>query len=261
MISKRISAVQEFINRYGLKNYLTYRKSKAKGEQLTSLKLPEYEHEIWWRIQTTDLNTLYEIFICNEYNIPFNGRPKNIIDGGGNVGYSAVYFANKYPDANIFVIEPEKQNFELLCKNNKHFKNVVPINAALWNKTSELTVVDSGCGEWGFMTQETASDTAKEVNRIQSITINDIMKQNNWKQIDILKIDIEGAEKELFEDNCDWLKSVRMVIIELHDRKKAGTAQAFFSTLTKVGISYDFDVKGESIIIINRNPQNVDQYN
>lgn len=64
----------------------------------------------------------------------------------------------------------------------------------------------------------------KEVNKneaydIESITIDQILELKKWDTIDILKIDIEVAEKELFEDNYkSWLPKVKVIYPETHDR-------------------------------------------
>lgn len=58
------------------------------------------------------------IFETEEYKLPIeNFQPKLILDWGGNIGCAAVYFAIKYPDAQIYSVEPEKNNFKLLTFN------------------------------------------------------------------------------------------------------------------------------------------------
>mgnify|MGYP000361339186 CR=1 FL=1 len=51
---------------------------------------------------------------------------------------------------------------------------------------------------------------------------------------DLLKIDIEGAEKELFSENTDyWLGKVNMIIIELHDWMRKDCSKNFYSAIKK----------------------------
>ena len=70
-------------------------------------------------------------------------------------------------------------------------------------------------------------------------------------KIDILKIDIEGAEKEVFSDNIDgWLKKTKLVIIELHEESKPGCINAVETAMRK----YNFQLfleKGENLIYLN----------
>jgi FkbM family methyltransferase len=108
----------------------------------------------------------------------------------------------------------------------------------VWNKSANLQVVDKlGLGEhWSFMTDEVPFKTE---NSITSITIDDVMKQYQIEEIDLLKIDIEGAEKELFFDNYEnWLPKTKVLYIELHDRIRKGTATSFFKAISQ----YDFSI-------------------
>ena len=69
-------------------------------------------------------------------------------------------------------------------------------------------------------------------------------------QIDILKIDIEGSEKEVFQHGyADWLPKIKVLIIELHDRMVPGASAAVFSAINQ----YDFsvDIKGENLVFTN----------
>jgi hypothetical protein len=73
------------------------------------------------------------------------------------------------------------------------------------------------------------------------------MRQHQCEKIDILKIDIEGSEKELFESDYEtWLPKVTTLIIELHDRMREGSSLSFFRALTKY--NFRLAVKGENLI-------------
>jgi hypothetical protein len=78
--------------------------------------------------------------------------------------------------------------------------------------------------------------------------MDDLVNMYNLETIDILKIDIEGAEKELFTYNYEnWLQKVRCIVIELHDLYRPGCATAFFKAIS----SREFSIfcKGEDIVI------------
>lgn len=83
---------------------------------------------------------------------------------------------------------------------------------------------------------------------VKAVSIKDIMEQYSFDRIDILKIDIEGAEIELFKNNYDdWLPSVRVLIIELHDRMRKGCSKTFFDALSKYNFSTE--IKGENLFV------------
>ena len=104
--------------------------------------------------------------------------------------------------------------------------------------------INQNSGNWDFTVEEV---DYKDENTIPAISIKDIMIKYELEQIDILKIDIEGAEKELFEDNYDyWLKKTRVLVIELHDGLKYGASKSFFSAVSK----FDFRMikKDENLV-------------
>jgi FkbM family methyltransferase len=203
--------------------------SKKKSTGFYSLKVPDNQYACQLRSGTFDINTFRQVFVYKEYrfDVPFN--PTTIIDGGGNIGLASVYFANRFPQATIYCIEPDKGNFELLVKNTGPYKQVKPIQAGVWHRPAHLAVVDEGYGHWGFMVKEVSE---KEPNAIYSVSIEQLMRENSWQEIDILKLDIEGSEKEVFTENYDtWLPKVKILVVELHDRMKAGTSHAVFENL------------------------------
>lgn len=63
------------------------------------------------------------------------------------------------------------------------------------------------------------------------MTVEDIMERFNLDRIDLLKVDIEGAEKEVFSDSdaVKWIDAVDAIEVELHDRFRPGCSRAFFS--------------------------------
>ena len=76
--------------------------------------------------------------------------------------------------------------------------------------------------------------------------------EHQLTQIDILKIDIETSEKQLFSENySEWLPKVKVIIIELHDRMDAGCAKSFFTAINNCYTNYTYSTLGENVIITN----------
>lgn len=138
-------------------------------------------------------------------------------------------------------MEPEESNFKLLCRNTEKVENISVIKAGLWKKKSKLKVKDIGLGKFGFIVEET------EEEGIVAESIPSLLEKYNINFIDILKIDIEGSEKEVFEENVEWLKNVGILIIELHDRMKDGCSKTFFKALSL--FDYKLSILGENIVI------------
>ena len=196
---------------------------------------------------TTDLQCLEKVFIDHEYKLPFAVSPQVIVDAGANIGMATIYFATEYPGARIVAIEPELSNFEILKRNCGDYPNVSLIHAALWPSRDALEVFDSSAEKWAFTVRgRAASNCNKEI--IPAITIADVLSYINEERIDLLKLDIEGSELELFTGGPErWLGYVSMIAVELHDRFRPGCSQAFYSAL--YGRNFIQEMRGENIFI------------
>ncbi|PLW68660.1 FkbM family methyltransferase [Pseudohalioglobus lutimaris] len=191
-------------------------------------------HPIRLRAMTSDVPTFRQIFIYREYELHDYPAPEIIIDAGANIGLASIFFANKYPGAKIIAIEPEESNFILLRENTANYPNIHPLQAALWNTNEKISLVDPGLGKWGFMTESGEEDALNrehspgEHGQVEGITVDKILEDFQLEHIDLLKIDIEGAEKEVFADTSNWLDKVDTIIVELHERMKPGCTRSFY---------------------------------
>ena len=97
-----------------------------KWTESININMPWYKHPIVLRKGTSDKDVFNQIFIKQEYNYNFweNYNPKFIIDCWANIWYSTIYFANRFPDALIYAIEPETSNYEIILKNISNYKNI-----------------------------------------------------------------------------------------------------------------------------------------
>ena len=213
------------------------------------INIPVVSTPVAYRPIAEDTGIINSIFGAQEYQLPNieNYQPKLILDCGGNIGCAAVYFANKYPDAQIYSIEPESDNFKLLTFNTAFYDNIHPIKSALWDKETFIRVEDRGFGKLGFMTFET---TADDPAAFRTTTVSKLLAESGFDEIDLLKIDIEGAEKEVFSapNVDDWLSKVNVLTIELHDRMKLGCSDEFFKAISRY--KWYFAFRGENLIFI-----------
>lgn len=198
------------------------------------------------RRNTSDIEAFRQIFIYKDYDVSYpNKKPKLIIDAGANVGYATLFFRKKFPSAKIISIEPAESNFEVLRKNVAHYQNITIIQRGVWGKMGYLKIHDRGSGEWGYITEEV---TADEPYDVEVITLDEILEISGAEKIDILKIDVEGAEKNIFSHNySSWLGKTDMIIIELHDRISSGCSDAFYSAIKKYNFKEYYS--GENIVL------------
>lgn len=197
------------------------------------------------RPNTTDLAVFKEIFIKGELKLYEKINPKLIIDCGSYVGYSALYLSKRYSESIIYAIEPESNNYSALVSNSRDCKQIIPINAAIWNSKAILNV-EIGEGEWNFTTKEVEFSNS---NTVRGITIQEILDDSGMESIDILKIDIEGAEYQMFDQNChSWLSKVKLIFIELHENSLPGSSKTFYEAISKY--NWKKYKRGEKLVLI-----------
>jgi FkbM family methyltransferase len=226
----------------------------ARNNSEERLYLKGLERNVRVRTNSTDLNCLEKVFLYKEYSVPFAIEPHLIVDAGANVGMATLFFAHHYPHAKIIAIEPEPANFDLLRQNCDDLPNVSLIRAALWPEACDLAIENPSAEAWAFtIAKHSAHETSK---KISAITIDDILKQAHADRIDLLKLDVEGSEFQLFSNGAElWIGKIGMIAIELHDRFRPGCAQAFYSVITKQ--KFRQEVKGENIFVALNNPEHL----
>jgi FkbM family methyltransferase len=202
-----------------------------KKPHLLQIRMLGVNSPVYLRVPSSDVQAFAQIFIANEYKVDVNRDPEFIIDAGANIGLASIYFANQFPNARILAIEPEMGNFEILAKNVETYPNIQPVLGALWGERAEVEVIE-GAGNWGFTVEtQSGSQTSKGSTgrRVQGMTVDMILENYGVERISILKMDIEGAEVEVFRDSSSWIDRVDSLIVELHERTKPGCNQSFYS--------------------------------
>jgi FkbM family methyltransferase len=171
-------------------------------------------------------------------------RIATIVDAGANIGDETARFLVHYPNAQIVAIEAAERNFALLQKNFQKMPNVELIKGAVWPVKANLKVVPGSSME-SFRVIETP-DTHES---ILAWSIQDIIEKMGWDRIDILKLDIEGSEYELFTRNYEeWIGKVNVFIFEVPDNDRAGTTQAIYRSLNEY--KYNTFICGENVVLI-----------
>jgi FkbM family methyltransferase len=230
---------------FGVRGMLLLLKKYLKFGPIITFSSSRFLFPIFIRNNISDFPIFYQVFLNREYSIQYDFEPKVILDCGANVGFASVFFKNQFPHSKIIAIEPDHDNFEMLQQNTQRYSDVFCVKGAIWNKNTNLIIKDQGLGSWGFMMEESSIPTQ---DSIKVYTIDQLMKQFGIAQIDVLKIDIEGSEMQLFESNYDsWLSKTKVIIIELHDKMRAGSSKSFFNALSNY--DYSLEMSGENIVI------------
>jgi FkbM family methyltransferase len=235
----------------GISNAIKRKLGMSNG--LIKAERKDIRHPFYLRKRTCDIPIFDQVFIKNEYDFETIDTPKVIVDAGANIGLASIYFANKYPASKIIAIEPEESNFKMLQLNAAPYENIIILQAALWDRNEEISVVDTGRGKCAYMTQKKNDHMEQGDNvcqHVQGKTVNRIMQDYDLDRINVLKIDIEGAEREVFGDTSSWIGRIDAIIIELHERFKPGCNRTFYNG------SQGFDdewLQGENIYLSRSN--------
>ncbi len=168
-----------------------------------------------------------EFDLCKE--IVTQPRFNFIIDAGGYIGTAAIWFAMQYPESLVVTVEPSSDNFAVLQRNVSQFKNILPIQSAVVARSRYLDLMDRGTGSWGFSVVEKPRDNAEpeQLHRVSGITLDEIIYDHKMQGVDILKLDIEGGEKEVFQYPGYWSHNTAMVVAELHNRITLGCSEQY----------------------------------
>jgi FkbM family methyltransferase len=199
-------------------------------------------HPVYMRDGGTDHSVLYEIFGMGEYErVRALGDLRTIVDCGANVGYAAMYLLNHYPQADIVCVEPDAANLALCRRNLEPYgRRVHFVEAGVWSREAGLIIESDGSGDWGLRVREAR---AGEKAHVGAVDIPSLIDRTGWTQIDLLKIDIEGSEIEVFGERAQaWLPKVRNLVIELH-------GDACRDTVLRALAPYDFQRSEQGAVL------------
>ena len=170
---------------------------------------------------TSVIDTIREIYVEEIYEKYHNvTRGQIIVDIGANVGMFTVKVAKKVgPQGLVISIEPEDANFSLLKKNVQlnSLKNVILIRKAIGSfKGVEKFLISDSSATHSLALSKIRPKKIIKVIEIEIDTLDNIIQQLGISRIDLLKIDVEGAELEVLKGAEGSLKITRNIAMELH---------------------------------------------
>lgn len=206
-------------------------------------------------VDDAGLKTADAIFLRREYELsetPVWSRIESlykenekplILDLGANIGAASLYLSSIFQKANFVCVEPDFKNFEALMFNLEKINSKI-YNAAIGPHTGTVCIESKpGVGSNAIRVTSVGNGDVKQ------ITVNEIISDGNAKPF-IVKIDIEGYEKQLFEDNFEWLGKFPVILIEIHDWMLQGkeTSKPFLRLISE--LDYDILTFGEMLLCV-----------
>lgn len=168
------------------------------------------------RKNTSDIFNISEIWNNKVYNIKIK-KEDNIIDLGANIGAFTIFAANKTTDGKVFAFEPEYSNYQQLVKN-------INLNKLKNTFAYKLGIADKKCNRPLFLSDisKTSSSIYEShtgnIEKIDCIPLKSVLKLCDIKKIDLLKMDVEGAEYDiLFSAPKNILRRISCIILEFHN--------------------------------------------
>jgi FkbM family methyltransferase len=214
--------------------------------------IPGLQHPFWFRQGTSDVQVIRQIFVRREYQFLESLKDVHTIaDLGANIGGAAAFFLNLFPQAQVVAMEPAPENFQVLELNLAPYgQQTKPVQAAVWPTSTDLQLVRGHFRDKLDWSNQVKPAEDKTADIIRGITVPELLAEAQQDKIDLLKIDIEGAEKELFTGDTSWLSQVRNLCIEIHDERCRQAVMNAFK-------SYQFQVENrqETSLFTNISPK------
>jgi FkbM family methyltransferase len=209
------------------------------GQALWRLRVQGWPHPVIGRYGTSDLAVFEQIFIREEHRwarkICARLADMLILDCGANVGFSAIYFLRLFPLATVIAVEPDEENFAILNMNLEHrTPRVLAMRAAVWSQNTMLRFSDEAFRDGQHWARRVCLPQNGVTGSVTALTIADLLACSDKPRISILKMDIEGAEAEVFSaDTSSWLPKTDAIAIELHDDTAFGNVQQIFDAAVR----------------------------
>ena len=186
---------------------------KFRNEKFLGYKIFFYDY--------ADFKSLfYEIFAAKSYFLDIQKKRPVIVDGGSNIGMSVLFFKTFYPDSKIICFEPQRLTFKLLVKNIKynHLNNVYPYNLALSDNEEPIKVYSSD--KYSSCNATILKNMSKSFKKTYDEEVKAVQLSNFIEEdIDILKLDVEGAEGKIIKelDVNKKIHKIKNIIMEYHN--------------------------------------------
>lgn len=186
----------------------------------------------------------HDLFFRKAYS--FQSKKKNpvIIDCGANIGLSCLFFKQYYPGCRLIAFEPDNTIYSYLIKNTDHLKGIEVHNKAVWTHSNGVNFESA--------TSDTGRINSKSGTKVESVRLKEVI--NSLESVDLLKLDIEGAEFEVLADCSKALGNVQNLFVEVHTFSTADQQiSGLLKILEEAGFRYFIENENEQEQPLNGN--------
>lgn len=168
---------------------------------------------------TRDLVTYHDVFVRGYHATRHHGTDvRTVLDLGANTGLVSRWLAKTFPDAEIVAVEMDRDNFSLLRQNLEILGHRVQlVHAAVWTHEDGVSY-SLESSEDAYAVQQNGREAPGPPVRVPSVTPDSLVDLFGGRPIDLVKMDLEGAEAPLLlEADTSWLARVRCLNVEVHE--------------------------------------------
>jgi FkbM family methyltransferase len=248
MPSWSLQFVRRQIGRMSLPSIARYRRFQVRaragqtrpGDLLQlNMKYP-IRGPLWLREAGSDDVTYDEVMVTEVYKPVVERLPdcRWVVDLGANIGLTSRYLLARYPAARLLAVEPNESSHAVLVRNLAAVASdrATAVRAAIWGQSGRVSVsVPSADMRFDCVRVSDVSAAADGSDQVQAYTVPELCKKYGFPAVDLLKVDIEGAEVQLLSGDTSWLSTVNAIAIEFHDDSRA--ASRFDELMAQYGFS------------------------
>ncbi len=185
----------------------------------TEVWLRDAESPIRLRNDTSDFAVFRQVLLEKQYDLPGVAEAEFLIDTGANIGLASLFFLLNNPRVQILAVEPDIQNFEIAQVNLQPFRNRCRLlHGAVWSKKGTLAISRGTFRDGRHWATQTIPELSACSERVRAYTMDELWEASKFPQIDLLKMDVEGAELPVFRDGgTQFLLKTRCCAVECHD--------------------------------------------
>ncbi|MFC1653853.1 FkbM family methyltransferase [Patescibacteria group bacterium] len=205
--------------------------------------------QVWFENSKEYHHLKREIFGEDVYYVELSKKDPVIIDVGAHIGLATMYFKMLYPKAKMTALEPNPNNFNLLKKNlfENRMEDVIVLPVAVGNEEGEREFFVDSSGEKWFSSGSFSEKSWNEGQNNNKIFVKVVrLSELINDPVDLIKIDIEGAEKEVLFEIEHKLNKVGMILFEYHPKRREG-AEGIENLFERNGFKLNFYKYGRNV--------------
>jgi FkbM family methyltransferase len=196
------------------------------------------------RISATigDLGSIYDVFVVEDYAMPTISwsEVKTVIDCGANIGAFSLWALSRAP-CQVLAVEPSPTTFATLRSNLERFEvRASVLKAAIGVTRGKTLLYDTTASTYATTTPAAQTSRARSY-AVEQVTLADVIATSGFAHVDLLKMDIEGAERDVLADvDPGVLERVETIVVECHPH--AGSdAETVSRSLRRCGMEVVID--------------------